>query len=101
MGCSSEEESAMTTPQEELRRTVSELEDELAAIESLDTDTREMLQQAAADIQSVLGEDQPAATEPTSLAERLKQSLQEFEADHPALAGALERTIHALGQIGI
>lgn len=89
---------------EKLRATVQDLERELNEIDSLDGATREVLAQAARDIQVALGDQEQAserlAAEP-SMTERLRDAARDFETSHPELSGVLERVIDALGQLGI
>ena len=89
----------MPERKEKLRETLEELEAELQSLESLDPETRDMLAEAAADIQAALHKDD--AAEHHTISERLRDTVQEFEADHPTLAGVLNRLIDGLGQMGI
>ena len=93
----------MTDPArlEKLRETVAQLENDLGSLEEVDEQTRALLEQAAADILTTLHKGHESDTETQSLAERLKDSVREFEADHPTFAGVLERLIISLGQMGI
>ncbi len=84
-----------------LRQTIADLEAELAGLDSLDEETRNMLSEVSGEINAALGQEDASALEPDSLIERLQQSAREFEAEYPTLAGALERLTNALGQMGI
>ena len=85
---------------EKLRTTLAELERELAAVGSLDDQTREQLADAAAEIAATLGRGQ--RSEQTVAAEdSLKGRLVEFEASHPQLAIIVGRLIDGLAQLGI
>jgi cell division septum initiation protein DivIVA len=84
---------------EKLRQTVKELEEELAGVESFNDETRQMLQEAVAEIQTVLTNEGESA--PESVIERLRAAEQEFQASHPTLSGIVARMIDALGQLGI
>ena len=86
---------------EQLRATVRELEQELAEVDSLDPATREVLSQAARDIQSALGASAPERLKSPGITARLRDAASDFETSHPTLAGVLERVIDALGQLGI
>ena len=76
----------MPERKEKLRETVNELEAELQTMESLDPETRAMLAEAAAEIQAALQKEDADQDEHHSLTERLRDSVHEFEADHPTLA---------------
>ena len=86
---------------EKLRQAVTELEEQLHTQQPLDEPTRALLQEAASEIQSALKDQNPTQLEHQSLAERLKDAVQGFEADHPRLAAIVNRTIDVLGQMGI
>ncbi len=86
---------------EKLRTTLHELEAELESLDSLDTESRALLEEAAAEIHAALREKDPQQLEPTSLTDRLRTAVQDFEADHPTLAGVVNRIADALGQMGI
>jgi len=92
------------------------LENELRALQAVDEQSSEVLQEALREIQSVLhfrqlGEASgPMAEEPDGDAEsgesdtvmdRLRHAAHEFEGSHPTLTGLLSRLIDGLGQMGI
>ena len=85
---------------EKLRSTLSELEKELAALDSLDDESREQLADAAAEIAATLRRGR--RTETTSQAEAsLQDRLVDFEASHPQLAIIVGRLLDGLAQLGI
>jgi len=86
---------------EQLRATVRELEHELSEVDSLDPATRQVLSQAAHEIQQALGASAPETLSSPGITQRLRDAAAEFETTHPTLSGVLERVIDALGQIGI
>jgi hypothetical protein len=104
---------------DELRRTLAELSRELSSAETLDADARALLSDAVEQIGRKLNEQTQAATAtapntdlPTvddlasgassrAIAERLREYSLQFASEHPTLTGVLERTIDALGQLGI
>lgn len=87
---------------EKLRATVQELEAELASLDSVDEETREVLAQAMAEISDTLRrQESPTAEEHQGLAARLQDAAEEFESSHPTLAGILGRLVNSLGQMGI
>ena len=85
---------------EKLRSTVNELESELASIETVDTATRAVLEEAIQELQQALG-DSPETLEHHTVAERLREAAADFESSHPTLFGLISRTVDALGQMGI
>ena len=83
-----------------LRTTLSELEKELAAVDSLDDDAREQLATAAAEIAATLRRGK--RSDQTLVAEdSLKTRLVDFEASHPQLAIVVGRLLDGLAQLGI
>ena len=89
---------------DKLRETVRELEAELASLDSIDPETRSVLESALADISDVLHRKDEAALAPPhtqTLATRLQEAAEGFESSHPNLFGIVGRTVNALGQMGI
>jgi ABC-type transporter Mla subunit MlaD len=91
---------------EKLRQTLSELHAELKSAGAVDPATRQLLQDALADIQRSLAaaETVPAEERPTAddgIAERLQTASAKFEATHPTLAGLIERLTDLLSAAGI
>lgn len=93
---------------EKLRATVSELEQELLALETVDNETRRVLQEAIGTIRATLRENDRAAkvddvapAGDQSLTERLSAAVTQFEGQHPTLTGILGRLIDGLAQMGI
>lgn len=85
---------------EKLRATLRELEQELDSLESLDDESRQLLQSAAEEINEALGnEDQEM--EPHSWSERLSAVARDFEESHPALSRMVGNVVDALAQLGI
>jgi chromosome segregation ATPase len=84
-----------------LQATLDELEGELHSLESLDPKTRELLEEAARDIQAALDTRDPDQFEPHSLREQLQEAARRFESSHPTLSGIVGRMINVLGQMGI
>ena len=85
---------------DKLRATLSELEAELRAVDSLDDATREQLADAAAEIAASLRRGK--RSEQTRQAEdSLQNRLVEFEAANPQLAGIVSRLLDGLAQLGI
>jgi DNA repair exonuclease SbcCD ATPase subunit len=107
-------ESIMNEKLQRLKATLTELEEELSELDSLDDTTREMLEEAAREIDDTLDQydsSESLAETPQLLEEeddiqqsprsRLKEAVGQFETSHPTLSGLLNRLIDALGQMGI
>ena len=106
-------------PVDELRRTLVELSQELHAAKTLDADTRTLLKITLQEIEQKLAGSGAAATpspNPSSagstdipqpataqlpVTDRLREFSLQFASEHPTLTGVVERTIDALGQLGI
>jgi chromosome segregation ATPase len=84
-----------------LRATVSELEQELHSLQTVDDETQRLLRQALQEIRTFLHEEEQAALQRRTLSDQLQTAAQSFEGSHPALAGLLSRLIDGLGQMGI
>lgn len=91
----------MAHPLEKLRATLDELDRELAAVDTVDPHTRSLLEEARAEIQTAIDQQDAAQLQSQSLVDRLKDAEQEFEASHPNLAGIVMRMINTLAQLGI
>ncbi len=86
---------------ERLRAKLSELEEELRSIESLDSETRDLLESTVAELKAALSKEEAAQTEHQSLAERLREATGDFEDSHPSLFRIVGGLIDALRQLGI
>jgi hypothetical protein len=86
---------------QKLKATVSELEQELRALESIDDESRNVLQQAVREIRAALREDEPSAVQRRSFVERLNDAVHKFEGSHPTLVGILNRLVDGLAEMGI
>ena len=86
---------------EKLRTALAELENELESLEEVDSETRSVLEEAAREIQAALDKSSAAELEHHTLAERLRETAQEFGSSHPTLSGIIGRIIDGLGQLGI
>ena len=91
----------MTEQIDNLKATVAELEAELQSIETIDADTRSVLEQAVLDILAALHKAAPGEPAPQSVIDRLHAAAQEFEETHPTVTGILSRLIDGLAQMGI
>jgi hypothetical protein len=84
-----------------LQATLDELESELHSLDSLDLHTRELLEEAAREIQAALDARDPDQFEPHSIAEQLQEAARRFESSHPTLSAIVGRMIDVLAQMGI
>ncbi|MBC8871054.1 MAG: DUF4404 family protein [Planctomycetes bacterium] len=91
----------MSEQVEKLKATVTELEEELQSLETLDDEAREVLEEALREIQAALNEEESAELEAESLMDRLNDATHDFEGSHPTLTGIIGRLIDGLGQMGI
>jgi signal transduction histidine kinase len=88
-------------PNEKLRATVTELERELLASDTVDAATRERLQNALAEVRAALQESETTAEDRRSLAASLTKAVEEFEGSHPTLVSIIGRLADGLSQMGI
>ena len=86
---------------EKLRTLLSELEQELHEVESLDDESRLMLREAAEEIETALQAEDVATIEHHTLSARLNDAVSEFESSHPTLYAVVNRMVDVLGQMGI
>jgi signal transduction histidine kinase len=86
---------------EKLRTTVSELELQLRALDTVDAASRQSLLNAVQEIRVALEDDRPAEVPAKSLIASLTKSVEHFEVSHPTLTSVLGRLIDILGQMGI
>ncbi len=84
-----------------LQATIDELQAELASLQTVDDETRAVLEEAVEEIHAALGKEAHADLGESSLITRLRDAAEQFEASHPTLFGIVSRTIDALGQMGI
>ncbi len=87
-------------PERELKKTLSELHQELESAESLDTGARDALEAAMNDIRAALDREDDASDD-DPLSERVREMVSSFEADHPAFAALLRRLSEGLATLGI
>ncbi len=84
-----------------LRRHLEQLHAELADAPTLDSRSRELLQELMRDIQELLeraGDEEPRSD---SIAERLKEVARDFEESHPVLVATVGRVADTLANLGI
>jgi hypothetical protein len=86
---------------DKLRAMLEELQAELHGIESLDPQTREMLEGAKDELEHALHREETDTLESHSLIERLQTAGEDFNESHPALSRIVGNLIDVLGQMGI
>jgi septal ring factor EnvC (AmiA/AmiB activator) len=86
---------------EKLRATVSELEQELRALPTVDAEARSVLEEVVREIRAALRDSERGESQRRSPIAGLKDSVEKFEGSHPALTGILGRLIDGLAQLGI
>ena len=86
---------------DKLRATLEELQDELQAIETLDPQTRELLEGAKVEVEHALHRDQAESLEKHSVIDRLQTAGEDFNESHPTLSRIVGNLIDVLGQMGI
>ena len=86
---------------QKIKTAITELENELRSLPSLDGETRQVLEEAVREIQTALGPEESGDLQQQSLMERLGSTTQGFEGSHPTLTGIISRLIDGLGQMGI
>ncbi len=85
---------------DKLRSTLRQLEDELAALGTLDDATREQLAAACEEIAASLRRGKvPSSPSPDE--DSIQGRLADFEASHPQFAGVVTRLLDGLAQLGI
>ena len=87
---------------QQLHTQLEELHAALQQVDSLDTAERETLQRLRADIEALLAQREDAPSQHyKSLAERLREDVEQLEASHPQATLLMGRVIDALANIGI
>lgn len=81
-----------------LRTLLEQLHEELARTESVDEKGREMLRHVSADIQQFLD---PDRENPATLLDRIRDAIDHFEVEHPAITAALSQMLNTLSNAGI
>ncbi len=87
---------------ENLRESLRDLDAEIEQIDTVDDETRVILQDLAQDIQTLLARTaSPDTVEDHPLHERLSNSITYFEITHPRLSASISRVLDALVQLGL
>jgi hypothetical protein len=86
---------------EKLQATLSELEQQVRALGSVDEESRQSLLNAAQEIRVALNEADYSTARSQTMLENLTSSVEKFEVTHPTLTSVLGRLVDILGQMGI
>lgn len=84
-----------------LRALLKSLHRELSGARTVDDESRRLLGTALSDIDRVLQEPAGGGAGTARVSSRLESLVVRFEADHPAVAGAMRQLIDALAKAGI
>ena len=84
-----------------LQSMIEKLHMELASTDSIDEDSRVLLQELAQDVEKLAGNEEIDAGERGSAAGQLQNAALKFESEYPKLSMALGEVIDALGKLGI
>jgi len=86
----------------ELRKTLEQVQDELANAESVDDKTRQLLTTLTDDIRRLSEQSGRASAESVEpLTDQVQDLVLQFESDHPRLTTALNQVAGALANLGI
>ncbi|HEX2586406.1 MAG TPA: DUF4404 family protein [Steroidobacteraceae bacterium] len=89
----------------DLKQQLAALHDQLTILKNPDADTRQLLGVLLADISRLMHTDASdvsgTASSESSPVETMENVAARFDADHPALSGALRQLLDALGKAGI
>lgn len=86
---------------EALYRELKQLHAELQKVDTVDTTDREMLRKLESDIQRILGQEEIEPDHYSSLSERLREGVAQFEASHPRATMLMRQVIDQLAYMGI
>jgi hypothetical protein len=85
----------------QLRQLIANLHTELQDADSVDDESRAMLQQLIGDIEKLADGDEGANDAGTSAVDQVEQAALKFETEHPRLSMTLGELMDALGKLGI
>ncbi len=83
-----------------LSKLLEQLHEELGKTEVMDEKGREMLRHLNADIQNLLERTEGTQTD-ESVLQRLRDAIDHFEVEHPAITAALSQMLNTLSNAGI
>ena len=88
-------------PRTELNELLDRLNTEMTAIDTLDGEARQKLQDLESQIAKILEQTPGDATDDTTLREPIQAAIDDFEKTHPALTMTLGRIMDILNKMGI
>ena len=86
---------------EKLQRLIASLHEELGSAESVDDESRVMLQQLIHDLQNLAEDEAPSEESQESASGQLENAALKFESDHPKVSMILGEIMDTLGKLGI
>ena len=86
---------------EKLQRLIASLHEELGSSDSLDAQSRELLQQLITDIAGIAAGEPAETTSHETAAGQLENASLRFETEHPKLSMILGEIMDTLGKLGI
>ena len=86
---------------QQLQGIIEKLHRELASADSVDEESRALLQEIVRDVEKLAGDPESAGVEHQTTAGQLENVALRFESEHPKLSMALGEVIDALGKLGI
>ena len=84
-----------------LQGMIEKLHRELASTDSIDDDSRALLQELAQDVEKLAGSTESSTEKHGTTTGQLQNAAVKFESEHPKLSMALGEVIDALGKLGI
>lgn len=87
--------------QKQLHSLIENLHRELASAESVDDESRTMLQGLVGDVERLAGEVETPVGQAETTTGQLENAALRFESEHPKLSMALGEVIEALNKLGI
>ena len=86
---------------EKLRQLIGDLHRELSGTDSIDADSRVLLEQLSGDIENLVSTDEPTQKHRDTATAQLEDAAIRFETEHPKLSMVLGEIMDALGKLGI
>jgi len=86
---------------EKLRRLIENLHEELGSTESLDDQSKVLLQQLIDDIDNIAAENSTSSDASEATANQVETAALKFESEHPKLSMILGEIMDSLGKLGI
>jgi len=84
-----------------LQQIIENLHRELASTDSIDEESRLLLQELARDVEKLASDEEVPGVERETTAGQLQTAALRFESEYPKLSMALSEVIDALGRLGI